>query len=153
MSNGYLKFTGDYTKLKSMGYTFQKLYANNYMSWHKDETFIFKKGADISNGSVNLYKLVEFLRTNPKVKGYDTHISFYKFYTNTNRNEYEFYPMTDENREIYGDNLRAWLNVTDDTPEEEIPEQYDTIAVSKKLLTQLQELKDLGWYELIKHEV
>ena len=34
-------YTGDVKKLKSIGYTFQKLYAMNYKSYHKDEIFMF----------------------------------------------------------------------------------------------------------------
>ena len=49
-----IKFTGDYSKLKTMGYEFQKLYAGNYMQWCKRSggewsptTRIFKKGSDV----------------------------------------------------------------------------------------------------------
>jgi len=34
-------YTGDVKKLKSIGYTFQKLYAMNYKSYHKGEIFMF----------------------------------------------------------------------------------------------------------------
>lgn len=34
-------YTGDVKKLKSIGYMFQKLYAMNYKSYHKDEIFMF----------------------------------------------------------------------------------------------------------------
>jgi len=38
----FFRYTGDVKKLKSLGYTFQKLYARNYISYHKDEIFMFK---------------------------------------------------------------------------------------------------------------
>ena len=43
-SRGYVKFTGDYSKLKGMGFTFQKLFANNYMQWERNSFRVWKKG-------------------------------------------------------------------------------------------------------------
>lgn len=34
-------YTGDVKLLKGIGYTFQKLYARNYKSYHKDDNFMF----------------------------------------------------------------------------------------------------------------
>lgn len=44
----YIKFTGDYSKLKTMGFTFQRLYASNYMQWCNDDTRVWKKGSDVT---------------------------------------------------------------------------------------------------------
>lgn len=44
----FIKFTGDYSKLKSMGYSFQKLYAANYMQWCNGDTRVWKKGTDVT---------------------------------------------------------------------------------------------------------
>ena len=45
-----IKFTGEYGKLKDMGFTFQKLYASNYMQWHHEATElrVWKKGAEVT---------------------------------------------------------------------------------------------------------
>jgi len=149
MSNGYLKFTGEYNKLKTMGYDFQKLYAANYMQWHKDGIRIFKRGATIEHGSINLYKLITFLRTKPAIRSYDTCMAFYKFYSNADINEYDYYPMTEENKKKYNENIEQWLSVTDDTPRDKLPAYLSTEIINKKTLEQLQELEQLGWYELI----
>lgn len=44
----FIRFTGDYSKLKSMGYGFQKLYAANYMQWCNGDTRVWKKGAEVT---------------------------------------------------------------------------------------------------------
>ena len=147
-NNGYLKFTGEYGKLKSMGYTFQRMYAANYMCWHKNELYIYKRGADITSGHPNLYKLITFLRTNPAVRRYDYGISFFKFYTDLSTNEYEYLPVTEENKQKYIDNLKAWGSAKD-YDKQNPPQLLSTEMVSTELLEQLQELKDLGWYELV----
>lgn len=39
-----IKFTGEFNQLMSMGFSFHKLYANNYRVYHKHELWIFVKG-------------------------------------------------------------------------------------------------------------
>lgn len=63
----YIKFTGDYSKLLSMGFEFQKLYANNYMQWSKGtgidwspETRVWKKGAEVTLDCIHTYEGVFF---------------------------------------------------------------------------------------------
>ncbi|PLS19159.1 hypothetical protein CVD28_01755 [Bacillus sp. M6-12] len=43
----YIQFTGDFKKLIPMGYKFSKLYASNYICYHKDELWIWKKGKEL----------------------------------------------------------------------------------------------------------
>lgn len=45
-----IKFTGEYGKLKDMGFKFQKLYASNYMQWHNEATElrVWKKGTEVT---------------------------------------------------------------------------------------------------------
>ena len=143
----YLKFTGDYTALKGMGYKFQKLYANNYMSWSKNGVYIFKRGADITHGEFDLYKLVTFWRTNPKVRTHECGVSFFKFYNNPDTNDYDYYPYTDENIAKYRANLDEWGKWSEESGED-APECMSSIMVGHDLLTQLEELNELGWYEL-----
>lgn len=49
----YLKFTGDYAKLKSMGYTFQKLFARNYQQWNNGIFRIWRKGTEVTCDRTN----------------------------------------------------------------------------------------------------
>jgi len=150
MSNGYLKFTGDYAALKKMGYTFQKLYANNYMSWHKGDIFIFKKGSDITSGSLNLYKFVVFMRTNPLMRIGDGYMAFFKFYADADTDEYEYLPHTPENIQRWKDNMDEWGKVDANTPRDQLPPHHTVEVVGKEIFNQLQELNDLGWYEPVK---
>jgi len=52
MNYKHIHFKGDYAKLKSMGYAFQKLYASNYMQWCSDkgegDLRVWKKGAELT---------------------------------------------------------------------------------------------------------
>ncbi len=43
----------------------------------------------------------------------------------------------------------AWGLVQDDCEKENLPPYYSTELVGLELIEQLQEFKDLGWYELI----
>ena len=59
----YIKFIGDYSKLKTMGYEFQKLFANDYMQWSKRSdgeysptTRIWKKGAEVTMDRLTNYE-------------------------------------------------------------------------------------------------
>ncbi len=146
---GYVRFTGKYAQLKSMGFSFQKLYASNYMQWAKDGFRIWKKGSDITHDSIDLYKLIVFLKTNPETRSYNDgeRIGFYKFYSDPDNNVYDYYPMTDENRQRYKEFMRAFA--ADDYDEENPPEYLgDTISVSMDVINQLKEWETMGWYEL-----
>lgn len=56
-----IEFIGDYSKLKSMGFEFQKLFAGNYMQWSfetdKDVSYtrIWKKGAEVTVDDLGIY--------------------------------------------------------------------------------------------------
>lgn len=56
LSNKYIKFKGDYSQLKNLGFSFQKLYANNYMQWEKDGVRIFKKGSELTIGRISNFE-------------------------------------------------------------------------------------------------
>ena len=47
------KFCGEYKKLKHMGYKFQKLYANNYKTYRKDNILIWVMDNDVQIGSLS----------------------------------------------------------------------------------------------------
>jgi hypothetical protein len=153
---GYVKFLGDYSKLKSMGFTFQKLFAGNYMQWCKDGFRIWKKGSDITHDEYNLFKLIRFLRTNPEMRCWDSNpngkrgtktYSFYKFYSDVDNNIYDYYPASEENTKKYSDNMKLWGK---DNYDEDNPPPYlgDTVCIGDKQLDFLRELNELGWYEL-----
>lgn len=149
---GYVKFTGDYSMLKSMGFTFQKLFASNYMQWCRDGLRIWKKGSDITHDSYDLYKLIKFLRTEPDLRNYKTgNFGAYQFYSDPDRNIYDYYPVTEENIKKYRDNMELWSSKEYD---EDNPPPYlgSMFSISKDVIEQLQELNKLGWYELIEED-
>lgn len=45
----FVKFTGDFSELKKLGYSFQKLYAANYQQWNKDNIRVWKKGQEVTH--------------------------------------------------------------------------------------------------------
>jgi hypothetical protein len=137
-----------------MGYTFQKLYANNYMSWSKNGIFIFKKGSDITHGNINLFKLIRFLKGNPVVRqNKETgRFSFFKFHASSDGYDYDYYPFTEENLEKLKVNNEKWHNLPKNCSDELVPLIYGMESVGRDMMEQLQELSDLGWYELVEEK-
>lgn len=64
--NMKIEFIGDFKKLKSMGYRYQKLFAHNYICYHKNELWIWKKGneVEITDFNTRSSKLFEYLVLN-----------------------------------------------------------------------------------------
>lgn len=145
---GYVKFTGDYSKLKSMGFTFQKLYAGNYMQWCRNHLRVWKKGSDITHDSYDLFKLIRFLRTNPELRDYTTgSFGAFKFYSNADENIYDYYPFTEENIKRYRDNMELWSS---DKYDKDNPPPYlgSMCSISKDVIADIKEFESLGWLEL-----
>lgn len=153
---GYVKFTGDYSKLKGMGFTFQKLFAGNYMQWEKNGFRVWKKGAELEHNDFNLFKLIKFLRTKPVLRSWDSNpngvrgaitYSFYKFYSDPDENEYNYYPTDEANNK----KMRDWnelFNADDYDPDNPPPYLGTTICVGSAQIEFIQELIDMGWIEL-----
>jgi len=153
---GYVKFTGDYSKLKGMGFTFQKLFAGNYMQWEKDGFRVWKKGAELEHNEFNLFKLIKFLRTEPEMRSWDSNphatrgdktYMFYKFYSNVDENEYDYYPATEANRKKMADNT-ALFGADDYDPDNPPPYLGTSICIGSKQIEFIQEFIDMGWIEL-----
>ncbi|MFA5312356.1 MAG: hypothetical protein WC375_03425 [Methanomassiliicoccales archaeon] len=72
MNRKYVKFIGKFADLKTIGYKFQHMYANNYMCWTKhadpegygDTVWIWKKGRDVEFNDINslTYLLIEQIK-------------------------------------------------------------------------------------------
>lgn len=148
---GYVKFTGDYSKLKTIGYKFQKLYASNYMQWNKGDLRVWRKGSDITHDEFNLYDFLSFMRTNPELrtmKGYRGGVYRSYLITIDDENNTTCLPYTAENSQLYFDNIKAWHD-WDEESGEPAPIQMYSKCVNDDLMEQLKELEDLGWYELV----
>ena len=159
MKEGYVKFTGVYSELKNMGFTFQKLYASNYMQWERNHFRVWKKGGDITHDRYDLFKIARFLKTNPLVRtqrdietGKKTIMVFFKFYVDQEADpyDYDYYPMTEENRQKYQENNALWGG--DDFDENNPPPYLGSIeSCTNVFVEQLQELNDLGYYTLTEY--
>jgi hypothetical protein len=150
---GYVKFLGDYSKLKSMGFTFQKLYAGNYMQWEKDHFRVWKKGSDITHDRYNLFKLIRFLETTPLLKKHEfrggkVSYSFFKFYINVDENVYDYFPHNEENSNRYTEYLSDMSAYIKDKTLPRPAYLGDWEWVDQKTIDFIKELKDMGWYEL-----
>ena len=155
---GYVKFTGDYSKLKSMGFEFQKLFANNYMQWCRNHFRVWKKGGDITHDEFQLFKMVRFLRTKPIINertfnGVKRFV-FYKMYyaTEYNSHNYDYHPFDDEHIEMFKDYYQAvdkFIKAGGSGADEDFPEPIgDTVAIGEDTMDVLKEFEKLGWYEL-----
>ena len=146
MEVGWVKFTGDYSILKSMGFGFQKLYAANYMQWHKNGIRVWKRGNDITFDEVNLYKLIKLLEIPQGHRFTDSVLSFYKVYDDINTNKYHLVPW-DEGLRMYLTffDTKNW----DDSMQNKIP-YVGSCAVLLKSLEVIKELQSLGWLEVIE---
>lgn len=156
---GYVKFTGDYSKLKGMGFTFQKLFAGNYMQWHRNSFRVWKRGGDITHDDFKLFKLIRFMRTKPEVRtttwrNGTTSFVFYKMYYATEYNDYDYdyHPYDEEHINMFKEYYQAvdaHIKAGGDGSDDDFPEPIgDTVYVSKKQMDVLKEFEDLGWYEL-----
>lgn len=157
---GYVKFTGDYSKLKSMGFTFQRLFAGNYMQWHRDHYRVWKKAAELEHDEYNLFKLITFLRTKPLMKKHIMHngeesYSFYKMYYGTDHNPhaYNYHPYDEETTKKFRDYYQAVHQHIEDKkagkPVGEFPEPLgDMVFIADKDLEVYREFDALGWIEL-----
>lgn len=146
--HGFVKFTGDYTQLKKLGFRFQKLYARNYMQWEKDGFRVWKRGGDITWDDFCLYRLLKFMETHeiPNVNGY---LRFYKFYSDPKRNEFEMRPYNEFNHKIYVANFKEWSKVTDDTPDNELPQYIASQGIHADTLQTFRDLCNMGWVEIV----
>jgi len=148
---GYVKFTGEYSKLKGMGYVFQKLYAGNYMQWCNNGFRVWKRGSDITHDDVDLYKLVKFLESAPVVRERNGGIAFFKFYRDGALDEYDYCGMTEENVSRYRKFMTAFSS--DDYDESNPPEYLgDSMFVKNELIDHINSLKERNWYELSEYE-
>lgn len=164
---GYVKFTGDYSKLKSMGFTFQKLFANNYMQWEKDHFRVWKGGHDITHDEYNLFKLISFIENNPLVEVrssmFNNELLGYrcvKMYRpiETNRHNYDYVEETEEISELFRNyylRMHEYVELKKQTGvdnKDMRPEPMgDFFVISTEAVEMVKVLKDLGWYELAYH--
>ena len=165
MNTGYLKFTGDYAQLKHMGYTFQKLFAGNVMTWNKGDIWIHKREGYMYHSTLSLYRLVTFLDTNPVGRRHVGATTYYKFYavgkvrTIDDHRNFEYKETSEENQIYYHKCMKLWGDVTDDTPDDQLPPYVTHEAILDDLIEQFDAVltqgvesttqKDQYYFELV----
>ena len=153
-----IKFTGDYSKLKTMGYGFQKLYAGNYMQWYKQSggehsarTRIFKRGSDVcmdrlTNFEGPFFELyMDYKNRGEALPWEDMLYSGRSLKLVTNQSDYsvsfDYKPYIDQERA----NMKAFEK---DKNTEDVCFDLQTTWLKEPHLTALDELITLGWVEL-----
>lgn len=155
---GWVKFTGEFGKLKGMGYEFGKYWANNYIGYSRGQLVIWKAAKDITYDDGSLYDLLSFLASDPVVHEYKPEDPTNRFKLDGIRILYEYdddgrnkrwLPTSEENRKRHGEIMRRWSSWDKDSGEP-APPMVGSSLIGRELLDQIQELKDLGWIELIE---
>lgn len=139
--NTYIKFTGDFSKLKTMGFTFQRLYANNYMQWCNDDTRVWKKGSDVTIGHLTNFEgefFAQYMELRPNLpwsKPGPFGGSYLRFIVDhkTGTGSFDYDSYIKETREDYREDRAPRL---------------ESIPMTERLLAPLEELIKLGWVEL-----
>ena len=142
----YIKFTGEFGKLKSMGFEFQKLYASNYMQWCNDETRVWKKGCDVTMDRIPCEGLFfELYMQHRDSLPWSKPGPFGGTYLRViydRRNETVSFGYNEYTRQ-----RRAAM----DDPSSEYP-QLECIAMTERTLAPLEAFIKLGWVELGEYE-
>tara|TARA_Y100001001_G_scaffold152479_1_gene165148 strand:- start:293 stop:829 length:537 start_codon:yes stop_codon:yes gene_type:complete len=157
-----LAFHGDYSALKGMGFTFQKLYADNYMQWeletrkHLSSVRIWKRQPQVTvdcltNFEGSFFQLLLDYRTAGKplsitslqciecVKDLDTYSVL----------------MGDEAKALYRAQQQAFIDYLDqsnDGNDKSVPEpqhRYEMLIVAPADIQPVMNLIDMGWISIV----
>lgn len=131
--SGYVKFTGDYSKLKKMGFTFQRLYASNYMQWENHGIRVWKRGGDVTLDNFDLYDVLRFIRREKPLIVKDL---LWLYHEERDGQKY-FHPQS------IGRDLACECMLG------EYPNLVSSDYIHRKTLDVLTDLNALGWYELV----
>lgn len=175
MNKEYIKFTGEYSKLKSMGYRFQRMFAANYMAWWftGDDLVIYKKGSDlVLNAFVNDGSILRVLLESPmqvmsgEIFVFDKEGNALK--PTLHKITVPFGEYVPEVPEKNTDYLPFYTNskigeVTQDPAEyhhqldrftagdEDVSYDWESSILSGRVVMELQRLYKLGWIEPAEH--
>ena len=133
----YIKFTGEYSKLKSMGFTSQRLYAGNYMQWCNNDTRVWKKGAEVTMGRLTNFEGL-----------------FFELYTETNPEDLEFTRyghlpvILDRKGNSVSFNYKEYLQYERECWDNGTFSDLEVVYLDKEYLAPLDEFIRLGWVEL-----
>lgn len=146
----YVKFTGEFSQLKKLGYGFQKLYAANYQQWNKGSVRVWRKGSDVTLDQHRDEHFVQLVALMIEHKGklpYETSrmftdMHYLRFYVNTQTGDITF----DESE------YKAWfLKIADKTAEKDPNFNWglwEAKVVSPDIMEPVAELYQRGWLEV-----
>ncbi len=138
MLNKYIRFTGDYGKLKSMGFGFQRLFAGNYMQWCNKNTRVWKRGTEVTHDRLTNFEgafLELYLATDDLPIDDRGHLRVF----------------TDRENDSVSFDQQAWIDegrARMKDPENDKLYNHDVVYLSSVDLEPLGELIDLGWVEV-----
>jgi hypothetical protein len=138
-SNRYIRFTGEYSKLKSLGYEFQRLFAGNYMQWHKDGVRVWKRGAEVTIDRLTNYEgeflefLLECRRTDTKLVSRWKTVGFY-LNSKTGAITVDRAGYRAQMDAMGGDVDLEWI--------------WSQVGVSPELIKRIMEWYDMGWIKV-----
>lgn len=155
MGYKHIHFKGEYAKLKSMGYQFQRLYAGNYMQWCSDggegELRVWKRGAQLTVGPfLNcdgnlLEKLIALRESGTQLM---VRYGFIPVWVNRQSNEVSFDDDTHSKEEIDHMILIHDAIKANESPENIPPYNWYKIEVKPQLIADIMKLYDMGWIEV-----
>jgi hypothetical protein len=149
-----IRFTGDYSKLKNMGFVFQKLYASNYMQWsHEDAGIrIWKAGKDLTISRVGsmegqlLQLLIDRVPLYARGDVDDPNTPVF-MYSNRLTNELTFddTEMVEQRKALY--NLKSADDITSRHS------LWRTEDVTVSTIRVLRDLHKLGWIHVVDAKI
>lgn len=154
-ANKRVKFVGDYAKLKGMGYTFQKLFADDRLTWHNDNAFIFKHQGVFKYANYDFRCLafivahilagVAFDDIKIELTSPIFSLTLVEFYQNNDTQEVNI------DRAAY----QAWRKASYDAFHNKDSDfdicQWSAYSINLERWNELKALADLGWLELVEH--
>jgi len=163
MTAPHLKFTGNVKNLKTMGFEFQKLFADNRMQWSKEDlkhihyTRIWKAGNRIAlDALVNyegrffesfFHREKEGLPIDVKKLGANTYISFAK-----NTETFEVNLCPDYINNVKADDMSfmiAFSELSDNAKDTLERPQWQVETIDIRALSTIGKLKSAGFVELV----
>jgi len=144
----HVKFTGTFKELKSQGFKFCKLFADNYMQWSKYGVRVWKRGGDVTLDNYNLYMLIKFFQGNPKVSVGEYSLGFYKI--KNDDGSFYYAPADEETIQLYitrRNEIHQMLK--DDISSEFWPTSHESVFIDLETMETLKAMKELKWFELV----
>lgn len=145
-----LTFTGDYRDLKGLGFSFNKLYASNYICYNKGDMWIWKIGRMVEFGHVGAHSGAIFARMLERDfvwnnKQSDDPYRESELVIDLATGMLDYYDrMKHENWQIYQHLPMSERN--------EQPQQYVRVWVGDDLVADAKTLYDAGFLKLEKRE-